>query len=67
MDLLAGRAGAFGGVEPGRDLARVLALPAVRLPALADVVVGFVRLVAAGVERGVLDLEPCAGDVRVGA
>jgi hypothetical protein len=43
VDLLAGRAGAFGGVELGRDLGRVLPLPAVRLAALVDEVVGFVR------------------------
>jgi hypothetical protein len=67
VDLLAGCAGAFGGVEPGRELAGVLPLPAVRLAALADEVVGFVWPVAAGVERGVLDRQPCAGDVRVGA
>jgi hypothetical protein len=67
VDLLTGRTGAFGGVEPGRDLARVLPLPAVRLAAFADEVVGFVRLVAAGVEPGVLDRQPGAGDVQVGA
>jgi hypothetical protein len=61
VDLLAGRAGPFGGVEPGRELARVLTLPAVRLAAVADEAVGFVGPMAAGVERGVLDRRPCAG------
>lgn len=67
VDLLAGRAGAFGGVESGRGLAGVLPDPAVGLAAVAHVVVGFVGPVAAGVERGVLDREPGAGHVRIGA
>jgi hypothetical protein len=67
VDLLAGRAGAFGRIEPGRELARVLTLPAVRLAALAHEAYNYVRPVAAGVERAVFDRQPGAGDVQVGA